>query len=190
MGYIRDRGSRFIGYAFPVASEDEVKGWLAQTKKKHHDAHHHCYAWALGPERSVFRINDDGEPSGSAGRPIYGQILSKDLSDILVVVVRYFGGTKLGIPGLIRAYRGAAMEALAGAEIVQKTITIPCEIHFPYPILGEVMHIIREEKLVQQSSDFGDTCRISLNIMQSKADRILERFNRLKGLEINHLSPD
>lgn len=189
-GYVRDRGSRFIGYACPVASEDEIKSWLAQIKKKHHDAHHHCYAWALGPTRSTYRINDDGEPSGSAGKPIYGQILSKNVSDILVVVVRYFGGTKLGIPGLIRAYRGAAVEALAGAEIIQKTITIPCEIHCPYSILSEVMHIIREENLIQQSSDFGDSCSITMNIRQSQAERILERFNRLKGVEINHLPAD
>ena len=122
-GFFKDRGSKFISHAYPVKTEEDVKGILAQLRKDYYDARHHCYSYILNPDKSAFRINDDGEPSGSAGKPIHGQLLSYDLTNILVVVIRYFGGTKLGIPGLINAYREATRDALNQTEIIKKTLT-------------------------------------------------------------------
>ena len=188
-GSFRDRGSKFLGFAYPVTTEEQVRECLALLKKQYHDAHHHCYAWALGSDRSLYRMNDDGEPSGSAGKPIYGQILSKNLSDLLIVVVRYFGGTKLGIPGLIKAYRSAAMDALDKAEVVTRTVTIPYRIRCGYHLLNEVMRMIKDNDLTVTENRCEEDCLITVLVRESQADEIVAKFNRLYGISLSPVSP-
>jgi len=167
-GIYKDKGSKFIGLVYPAGSEDEVKEILEGLKKEYHDANHHCYAYRLGTEASVSRMNDDGEPSGSAGKPIYGQILSKELMNVLVVVIRYFGGTKLGIPGLVKAYKTTAKEALDSASVITRTINEKFELTFDYSIMNEVMQILKEEKVEYISRDFENTCRISFSVRRKR----------------------
>lgn len=183
-GMYREKASRFISCALPASSEDEIKAHLDALKKMYHDANHHCYAYCLGLGREVHRINDDGEPSGSAGKPIYGQILSSGLSDILVVVTRYFGGTKLGIPGLIHAYRTAAREALLQAVIIEKTIQVPYKVTFDYSQMNNIMRILKEEgsKITGQSSV--DRCEIFFIIRKGRADILEKRINRLRNISL------
>ena len=142
-GLFKDKGSRFIAFALPVSGEEEVKEAVDQARKKYHDARHVCFAYRLGADDQKWRANDDGEPSGSAGRPILGQIDSYGLSDILIIVVRYFGGIKLGIPGLINAYRSAAADALSRAQIIEKTVCLTLTATFPYEKMGEVMKLTK-----------------------------------------------
>jgi uncharacterized YigZ family protein len=153
-GLFKDRGSRFISFAIPVETEEEIKKHISELKKKHHDACHHCYAYQLGYDKSAYRANDDGEPSGTAGKPIFGQIQSKDLTNVLVVVVRYFGGTLLGVSGLINAYKTAAKEALDCANILTKTVNDVYEITFDYLVMNDVMKIIKDYKLEILKQDF------------------------------------
>ena len=184
-GIYREKASKFIAIANPVVSEAEIKSHLDGLRKEFYDARHHCYAYRLGHENQLYRINDDGEPSGSAGRPIYGQILSGKLSDILIVVVRYFGGTKLGIPGLINAYRTAAREALTKAEIRIKTVTLQADVIFDYPGMNDVMRIIRDEEIqiIGQQSD--ERCKLQISIKKSKLELAMSRLNKLKNLSIS-----
>lgn len=182
--HFRDRGSKFLGLAFPVTSEEQIREHLALLRKQYHDAHHHCYAWALGPDRSRYRINDDGEPSGSAGKPIYGQILSRNLSDLLIVVVRYFGGTKLGIPGLIRAYRTAAGEALEKAEVVTRTVTLTLQIRCGYPLLNEVMHLIKENNLTITENRFEEDCCLTVRVPAGQALEVHSKLTGIYGITI------
>jgi uncharacterized YigZ family protein len=154
-GLFKDRGSKFFAHAYPVWSEDDIKLALDELKKKYYDARHHCYSWVLHPDKSAYRMNDDGEPSSTAGRPIYGQLQSYNLTNILVVVVRYFGGTKLGVPGLINAYKTAAKEALENAEIIEKLIKDVYQVEFAYPDMNIVMKILKDEELDQFEQDFG-----------------------------------
>ncbi|HNS17282.1 MAG TPA: YigZ family protein [Bacteroidales bacterium] len=184
-GSFRDRGSKFLGFAYPVTSEEQIREHLTLIKKHYHDAHHHCYAWALGPDRSLYRINDDGEPSGSAGKPIYGQMLSRNLSDLLVVVVRYFGGTKLGIPGLINAYRTAAAEALSQAEIVTKTVTSAFRIRCAYALLQQVMHIIKDKNLILTENHFEEDCLLIVHVPKSQTVELFAKFNSIHGVNIS-----
>ncbi|HOW24621.1 MAG TPA: YigZ family protein [Bacteroidales bacterium] len=188
-GQYRDRGSKFIGLAFPVTTEEQIRQHLALLRKQYHDAHHHCYAWALGADRSRYRVNDDGEPSGSAGKPIYGQILSENLSDLLIVVIRYFGGTKLGIPGLIRAYRTAAGEALSKAQVINRTVTVTLQIRCSYPMLNEVMHLIRENNLDISENNFQDECVLTVEVRKSLAEETLAKFNERYGITIRQVAP-
>ncbi|MBR1574161.1 MAG: YigZ family protein [Bacteroidales bacterium] len=167
-GLFKDQGSRFIAKAWPVRSEAEVKAHVDALKKEYHDARHHCYAYRLGYLGDRFRANDDGEPSGSAGRPILGQIDSRGLSDVLVVVVRYFGGIKLGIPGLIRAYKTATADALDQARIVEKTATRPLRLDFGYLSMNAVMKLLKEMKLAQRDTDFGERCRLAVDVPLSQ----------------------
>lgn len=183
-GSFRDRGSRFLAYAFPVRNEDEVREHVKNLKKEHHSARHHCYAFRIGTREPAFRYNDDGEPSGTAGRPIYGQILSRDLTNILVVVVRYFGGTKLGTSGLINAYRSAAEECLAQAEITDRVIQKQFEIRFAYDIINQVMRIVDEEEAEICEKDFTESCRMILNIRESGFDRLKTRMIKLPGIQL------
>jgi Uncharacterized conserved protein len=159
-GLFKDNGSRFISFAFPVETEDEVKEILGRLRKEYHDARHHCYAYRLGYLGDRFRANDDGEPSGSAGRPILGQIDSRGLSDVLVVVVRYFGGIKLGIPGLIRAYKTSTAEALDKAGAADKTAGNRYRLTFSYDVLPQVMKILKDMDLKQKNQDFGTECSL------------------------------
>ena len=144
-GLFRDRGSRFIAIAIPVSSQEEIKSRLAGLRKEYHDARHHCFAWMLAPDRQAWRISDDGEPSGTAGKPILGQINSRELTNVLVVVIRYFGGTLLGVSGLINAYRTAAADALNNARVVEKHVCQRWSVTFPYIAMNDVMKVLRDE---------------------------------------------
>ncbi|MEI6889143.1 MAG: IMPACT family protein [Bacteroidales bacterium] len=178
----REKASKFIGLAFPVGSEAEVKEILGSIRKMYYDANHHCYAYCLGPAQEIYRFNDDGEPSGSAGRPIYGQLLSKAISDTLVIVVRYFGGTKLGIPGLIHAYRLAASEALDDAGKTEKVITINITVSFPYINMNDVMRIQKEEGLELVAQNFDNDCRVTLGIRKSREEKVMKRLMRISNI--------
>jgi uncharacterized YigZ family protein len=180
-GSFRDRGSRFLAFAYPVASVDEIKSILTDLRKKYHDARHHCYAYRLGAGKQVYRVNDDGEPSNSAGKPILGQIRSMDLTNILVVVVRYFGGTLLGMGGLIQAYRSATADALEHARIVQQTENVIIRVTFPYDLTGDIMRILEKEKIEIVGQEYTDRCMIRGRIPKSDESRILARLNKLKG---------
>ena len=186
-GLFKDRGSKFIAHAIPVNNESQVKEHLSALRKIYHDARHHCYAYQLGFDKSSYRINDDGEPSGTAGKPIFGQILSHDLTNILIVVVRYFGGTKLGLGGLINAYKTSAKDALNNAKIIKKTINEVYEIIYDYPVMNAVKKIIKEENITQVSQKFDLNCKIKFLIRKSNSSRIYEKFMKIKGLKINYL---
>ncbi|MCI1639808.1 MAG: YigZ family protein [Bacteroidales bacterium] len=190
-GFFRDNGSRFIAHAFPVESEYEIKSILDSLKEKYHDARHHCYAYRIGYKRDKYRANDDGEPSSSAGRPILGQIDSLCLSDILVVVVRYFGGVKLGIPGLIRAYRTSAADALGKATIIDKTAGEKFKVNFDYIRINAVMKVIKEMGLQISNLDIGEECSLETKVGLSIADNFTERIYRIKGCSVKEsLKPE
>lgn len=172
----KEKGSKFYGYAFPVASEMEAKEHLETLKKQHHNARHWCYAWQLGKQYEFYRANDDGEPSNSAGMPIYGQLQSFEVTNTLVVVVRYFGGTKLGVGGLIQAYRTAAQMALEKAAIVERTIDTEFVLTFDYPEMNTVMRIIKEENLTILHQQLELNCTITIAIRQNESERIFGLF--------------
>jgi len=184
-GYFMDRRSKFHATAFPVTSEEEIKTHLAALRKKYYDARHHVYAWILGPEKLSFRINDDGEPSGSSAKPIYGQMLSNDLTNVLIVVVRYFGGTKLGVPGLINAYRTAAADAIENGKIVTKILTNVYSLNYDYLKMNDVMKIIKDENLKIIDQQFEMQCRLDLKIRQKETERIVERFRKAGEISID-----
>jgi uncharacterized YigZ family protein len=186
-GLYKDKGSKFIAIAGPVTTEEEVKEQLADIRNKYHDARHHCYAYVLGFDKSASRFNDDGEPSGTAGRPIFGQINSKDLTNILVVVVRYFGGTKLGVRGLINAYKAATVDALEKVEIVSKTVNEVFRVEFEYVMMNSVMKIVKEKELEVLSQDFQLKCILDFKVRKGMADKIEKRFLKINGLKINYL---
>ncbi len=163
-GLFKDNGSRFIAFAYPVETEDQVKELVQALRKEYHDARHHCYAYRLGYKGDVWRASDDGEPSGSAGRPILGQIDSLGLSDVLVVVVRYFGGIKLGIPGLIRAYKTSTSDALSSARIVEKIAAQNFGISFDYLSMNAVMKVLKDMDLPQSHQLFGERCSIQVRV--------------------------
>jgi uncharacterized YigZ family protein len=186
-GLFKDKGSKFISYAFPVVSEDEIRNIVLTIKKEHHSARHHCYAWRLGYEKLVFRANDDGEPSSTAGKPILGQIQSYDLTNILIVVVRYFGGTLLGVSGLINAYRNAAQDAILQAEIIEKLVEKQLLIEFDYGVMNEVMKIFKDEKLPQNEPKFDLRCQIKTQIRLSELNRIEDGLKKIEGLKVSYL---
>ena len=183
-GILKEKGSKFIAFAHPVQNADEIRGILAKLRREYHDARHHCYAWRLGDEPGEFRQNDDGEPSGTAGKPIYGQILSMELHYILIVVIRYFGGVLLGTGGLIQAYKGAAREALTAAEIITLPVTQVLKIRFDYPLMNEVMKMVKDEELTIVSQDFDLDGRMELRVSRSKLVRVVNRLRALEGSEI------
>ena len=183
-GYINERKSKFISFIYPVQDADQVKAIVDELRDKYHDARHVCWAYMLGWEREEFRSNDDGEPSGTAGRPILGQINSAELTDVLIAVVRYFGGTLLGTGGLIKAYKEAAADAIANAEVVEKTVDDFINIHFEYPLLNEVMRVLKQFDSVQWTQDFTETCRMRLQIRRSLAPRLEERLTAIHGVEV------
>ena len=183
----RDKASRFIAVAIPVSSESEAKGKLDELKKEYYDATHHCYAYRIGHDKSIFRSNDDGEPSGTAGKPIYNQILSKDLTNILIVVIRYFGGTKLGVPGLINAYKTSAKEALDNAEIITRTAKEIYELRFGYEIMNDVMKFIKDEKIEQIEHEYKDDCNVIVGIRKNNAGALIEKIKLIKGMSVKFL---
>lgn len=186
-GLFKDKGSKFIAYAFPVTTEDQIKDIIQAIKKEHYSARHHCYAWRLGHEKLLFRANDDGEPSSTAGKPILGQIQSFDLTNILIVVVRYFGGTLLGVSGLINAYRNAAIDVINQAEIVEKLVEKNLLIEFDYGVMNDVMKLFKDEKLVQIDPEFDLRCRIKTLVKLSEAPRILDNFAKIEGLKVTEI---
>lgn len=186
-GLFKDNGSRFISFAFPVETEDEVKSIVGDLKKKYHDARHHCYAYRLGYLGDRFRANDDGEPSSSAGRPILGQIDSKGLSDVLVVVVRYFGGIKLGVPGLIRAYKTSTAEALEKAGSVEKVAGKWFRVSFGYEAMNSVMKILKDMDLRHQGQDFGSECSLRTWVRLSAENDFRSRMEKVEKCNINEL---
>jgi len=183
-GAYREKASKFISFAIPVASEEEVKKHLTRLRKEYYNANHHCYAYRIGHPEYLYRINDDGEPSGSAGKPIYGQILSRELSDVLVVVIRYFGGTKLGIPGLIHAYKTATQEALDQAKRCTKVLSERYMIRFQYPQMNDVMRIMKQEKAEILSQKFDNDCKIHFSIRKSKSEKLKKRLSNLMNISI------
>lgn len=183
----KDRNSKFFGYAYPVVDEEEIKEHLEVLRKQHHSARHWCYAWQLGKEETRYRVNDDGEPSNSAGMPIYGQIQSFDVTNVLIVVVRYFGGVKLGVGGLINAYRTAAQMALEASPIVEHTIDIQYEIAFDYPEMNKVMRIIKENNLEVVNQKLELDCRIYISVRKNEAERIYEKFEAVYKVGIKKL---
>jgi len=186
-GLFKDRGSKFLGLAFPVSSEEEIKKHLADLKKLHPGANHHCYAFRLGADKQAYRANDDGEPSNTAGKPILGQIQSKDLTNILIVVVRYFGGTLLGVSGLINAYKLAALDAINNAQITEKTVNDFYSIRFDYVHMNEVMKIIKDQELKIESQNSELTCSITFSVRKSNSTAIYDRMSKIEGLEIKYI---
>lgn len=186
-GTYKDKGSKFIAIACPAATESEVKDRLAEIRNKYHDARHHCYAYVLGFDKSSSRFNDDGEPSGTAGRPIFGQINSRDLTNTLVVVVRYFGGVKLGVRGLINAYKAATSEALDQTKIITKTVNEVFKLDFEYLKMNSVMKIIKDDKLKIVSQDFQLNCSLEYRVRKNNADLVKEKFLKINGLKLNYL---
>ncbi|MDO4880590.1 MAG: YigZ family protein [Capnocytophaga sp.] len=183
----KDKSSKFIGYAFPVNSEEEIKNHLENIKKEHFSARHWCYAWQLGKENKRYRANDDGEPSGTAGLPIYGQIQSYDLTNILLIVVRYFGGIKLGVSGLINAYKTTAQMTLQEAKIEERTIDIPYEIHFEYKNMNKVMKILKEKNVNVVNQKLEMDCRVYINVRKGDAQQIEDIFSQLYEVEIKKI---
>lgn len=172
-GYILDNRSKFYSFAYPVVNEEEVKEYLERLKKEYYDARHHCYAYILGAEKTSYRVNDDGEPSGSAGKPIYGQLLSNDLTDVLVVVVRYFGGVKLGVPGLISAYKAATIDALSNSKIITKIVKRVYLVEFDYLEMNKVMKIMKDEGLNVLSTNFDTDCKIQFEVRADDEERVI-----------------
>jgi uncharacterized YigZ family protein len=187
-GIFKDKGSKFLAFAFPVKTEKEVKEILVQLKKAHFTANHHCYAFRLGADKLVYRANDDGEPSNTAGKPILGQIQSKDLTNILIVVVRYFGGTLLGVSGLINAYRQAASDAISQAEITEEIVKEMYTLHFDYLQMNDVMKIIKDEKLEIVSQNFELRCGLTFIVRKNNADKVYALLKKTEGIEIKFLS--
>lgn len=186
-GVFKDKGSRFIAFACPVSDQEDIKPVIDKIRKEHHDARHHCFAFMIGHERLNWRVNDDGEPSGTAGKPILGQINSNGLTNILIVVSRYFGGTLLGVSGLINAYRSAAACAIANAEIINCTLQEYYEISFQYISMNDVMKVLKEENIGQNDQIFDLECNIKINFRASAREIILKRLIRIEGLKYKYI---
>ena len=181
-GIYTEKRSKFLAFAFPVSTVDEIKELVDAHQKKYYDARHVCYAYMLGHERLNFRANDNGEPSGTAGKPILGQINSNELTDILIIVVRYFGGVKLGTSGLIQAYKAAAAEAIATATIIEKTVDEQITVTFKYTLMNQVMRIVKEEGPAILSQSFDNDCQMTLSIRASLVPRLRDRLLKVDGL--------
>ena len=186
-GLYKEKGSKFIALAYPVYTEDEVKDILAEVNKKYYDARHHCYAYTLGADKSRYRANDDGEPNHSAGDPILGQIRSADLSNVLVIVVRYFGGTKLGVSGLITAYKTATADALEQATIVEKHETVLLQAHYAYPQMNDVMSLVKEYDLPVRDQQFELDCKLTLEIRKALQEEVTIKLEDIEGVKVTIL---
>nr|WP_321452481.1 YigZ family protein [uncultured Carboxylicivirga sp.] len=186
-GLYKEKGSKFITYAYPVFTEDEVKPLIDELKKQYYDARHHCFAWQIGTDGNQFRANDDGEPSGTAGKPILGQIRSHELTNLLVVVIRYFGGTKLGTSGLIHAYKEATIDAINNGTIVECTVNDFYRINFDYGVMNDVMRIMKEENPNITKQDFNLRCSIEWSTRQSEVEKITSRLSKVESVEIEFL---
>ncbi|MBO4654754.1 MAG: YigZ family protein [Bacteroidales bacterium] len=183
-GIYREKGSKFIALAYPVESEAEVKEKLAEIQKQYFDARHHCYSYILGPNKDAYRLNDNGEPSGTAGRPIHGQLLSKDLTNTLVIVVRYFGGIKLGVSGLINAYKTAAKDALDHATIIEKTVDETYKVSFDYSVMNSVMQLLKDPYVSILGQGYEDRYLITFKIRRREADRIVTALKKINTVTV------
>jgi uncharacterized YigZ family protein len=181
-GVFRDRGSKFLGYAFPITSEIQIKEIVNRLKDEHPKANHHCWAMRLSPNRSIFKVNDDGEPSGTAGRPILNILLSRDITNLLVVVVRYFGGTLLGVPGLINAYKQATEDALNQAVVIEKTVNDIYDLAFDYLQMNDVMKIIKDDNLQVLSQQFDNNCTMQIAIRKMQVNQTLAKIGKIEGV--------
>ena len=181
----RQLSSKFLTYAYPVETEAEIKEHLDALRKRWFDATHHCYAWRLGPHGEHFRTNDDGEPSSTAGKPILGQLLSQEVTNCLVVVVRYFGGTKLGVPGLIAAYKESTAQVLAECEIVERTVDVRIEVSFSYIAMNDVMRIVKEMQPKVLNQVFDNLCTMTLSIRQSESEQLISRLQKVEGATVD-----
>jgi uncharacterized YigZ family protein len=181
-GLYKEKGSRFVSLAVPVSNQEEIKPIIDKIRKDRHEARHHCFAYMIGHERLIWRVSDDGEPSGTAGKPILGQINSHDLTNILIVVSRYFGGTLLGVSGLINAYKTASASAIANAQLTEKNVREYYEIIYPYISMNDVMKILKEENIVQTQQSIDNECRMLVNFRVSVKDKVLHRLSRIEGL--------
>lgn len=188
-GYYTEKRSRFLSFAMPVRTVEEVKEQVDSYRKRFYDARHVCWAYMLGPERKLFRANDDGEPSSTAGKPILGQINSNELTDILVIVVRYFGGIELGTSGLIVAYRTAAAEAIAAAEVETRTVDEVITVAFEYPYLNSVMRIVKEDHPIVLSQKFEMDCEMTLQIRKGEAERLKSRLRKVETAYLKEGEP-
>lgn len=183
----KDKNSKFIGYAFPVENEDQIKTHIEEVKKEHYSARHWCYAYQLGTETTTFRANDDGEPNNSAGMPIYGQIQSFEVTNVLVIVVRYYGGVKLGVGGLINAYKTGAQFALEASDILEKTINKQFILKFEYKNMSKVMRILKENQIEILNQTLELDCLLEISVRKGNASKIFELFNQFYGVEISEL---
>ena len=186
-GTFKDKGSKFLAFAYPVSSEEEINVFREQLKKSYHDARHHCFAWRLGANMDRFRVNDDGEPSGSAGKPILGQIQSHDLTNVLIIVVRYFGGTLLGVGGLIRAYRSAASDALDQALIIEQKVQLKLKLEFGYEKMNSVMKVLKDMELEFEDQHFDLSCTLTLKVWSRRKDRLLSKLSIIEGCRVSTL---
>lgn len=183
-GLFKDKGSKFFACLFPVTSEKQIKDLLLRIRREKYDARHHCYAWRLGPDKNRFRANDDGEPSGTAGKPILGQIMKFDLTDILIIVVRYFGGTLLGTGGLINAYRTASADAIGNSTIITKTVDQVFDIIFPAAKTKLIIKVLGEEKATQLERFFDSTCRIRVSVPAGNYPNISGRLTAIEDVKV------
>lgn len=183
-GIYREKGSKFIALAFPVETEAEIKEKLAEIQKQYFDARHHCYSYILGPNKDAYRLNDNGEPSGTAGRPIHGQLLSKDLTNTLVIVVRYFGGIKLGVSGLINAYKTATKDALDNATIIEKTVDETYKVSFDYSVMNSVMQLLKDPYVTILGQGYEDRYLITFKIRRREADRIVTALKKINTVTV------
>lgn len=186
----RDKGSKFIAHVYPVETEVRIREILEALRKQYHDASHHCYAYRLGADGDIWRFNDDGEPSGSAGKPIYGQLLSFDISDVLVVVIRYFGGTKLGVPGLINAYRSAARDAINAGKIVDKIMTTDIRISFDYLNMNYVMRCVKDFSLEIVSGEYNNECVVVCRVRNSLLEQVKRLLKQYDDIETEELTTE
>ncbi len=186
-GSYKEKGSKFLSFAFPVESEQEAKDRIKELRNKYHDARHHCYAYLLGQKTDTYRMNDDGEPSSTAGKPIFGQIRSHNLTNVLIVVTRYFGGTLLGTSGLIRAYKSAADDALKNAEIIKKTIRSFYQVSFDYSLMGSVEKVLHDMNIRPWDKTFEAACIYKIGIRKSREQKLLEQLNQINGLDFSKI---
>ena len=186
-GLYKEKGSKFLAFAYPVSTVEEIKEKMAYLQKQFHDARHHCYAWRLGADMERYRVNDDGEPSGSAGNPIFGQIQSRELSDILVVVIRYFGGTLLGVGGLINAYRSATSDSLDHARIVELMVYELIHVQFEYSQMNSVMKVIKDLDLSFENQDFDLNCSLTLKVWKRKMNRVWTQLSLIRGCKLSRV---
>lgn len=187
-GIYKEKGSKFIALAFPVSNEDNVKEIIKSIKKEYFDARHHCYAYIIGYDKLVFRMNDDGEPSSTGGKPIYGQLLSNNLTNILIVVVRYFGGIKLGVSGLINAYKQAALDLINNAKIIQKTLNEVYSISFEYTLMNRVMKVLKDFDLPQLNHRFENDCYLEFQVRKSDAIKVVDTLCSIDGVKVKFMN--